>query len=152
MKRNWKNYVIQHPVIDGVACGVAFFVISTILISVAFPALAVSIPITERFVIDLGDLPPWIAAIVAIAVYWEARKAKQHAAEAVAVSKDVAIKVDGVLADRDKGKVAEGEKKAHEETAAAKDVASADAVRDAGTAASISAIAATTPPNGTKKP
>lgn len=104
-------WCIQHPVTDGVACGVAFFIASSLLIGVAFPAWAVTIPITDSIVINLGDLQPWIASIIAFAVYWEMRKTKQKAAEAVEVSREVAIKVDGVMADRDKAKVKEGQQR-----------------------------------------
>lgn len=122
----------QHPLILGLTCGIAVFAAATLVVATIPPAWAVSIPIGSLFgtpyVINLGDLPPWIGAIVLAMTWWEARKAKKTAAVSVATSEAnalkidaVATKIDGMLVDRDRANVKVGEAKgrqAGEETAA----------------------------------
>lgn len=94
----------RHPVVSAVVCGAAV----AVLLALVLPAWAIVIPVTDKITLDFGPLPPWIGAVVAFAVYWEARKARKAAAEAVRVAAGVAVKVDGLLTDRDLSKVREG--------------------------------------------
>lgn len=101
----------QHPLILGLACGAAAFLAATIFVATIPPAWAVSFPVGNLFVVELGELPPWITAIVFLLTWWEAHRAKKIAKEGVVKIDAVATQIDGLLVDRDKSKVREGEVK-----------------------------------------
>lgn len=115
ISREWR---CKHACFDVVIGGFTAVFATAILFSYIPPAWAVSVPIGNLFVVDLGDLPPWIGALVALAIWWDAHQAKKKAAEAVAKAsvgvakiEAVAHQIDGLLAERDKTKVREGEAK-----------------------------------------
>lgn len=80
--------------------------ICAVILIMTVPALAdttIPIPFTST-VINVGDIPPWIMAGVVLITWWEARAARKEA-------RIIGTKIDGMLVDRDKAKVAEGEEK-----------------------------------------
>lgn len=98
-----------HPIIKW-TIGIATFVVAAeIMVGYIPPAWsAASIQVTDRIVIELGDVPQWIIALVAAAGFWMTwRKASVGVAKIDAV----AVQIDGLLAERDKAKVKEGEQK-----------------------------------------
>lgn len=96
------------PIIKGIAGGAIFTLIAYFFIYAVLPAWAVTFPVGP-YVVDLGALAPWIGIVVTLFIWWDARKAKQKAAEAVTKVEAVAVQIDGLLADRDRAKVVEGE-------------------------------------------
>lgn len=124
--------------------------IVAIMVSPSLAATLIPIPLTN-YVIDLGDVPPWIAAFVISITWWEARTARKNAAKAQAAATTslahievVRAQTDGLLdkvAAMSKAEgVATGHKVAIAEVAAAKVVARDDEIADAKTAAEIKAI------------
>lgn len=110
-----KNNLWQLPILKGVAGGAMFVIVTSLLISFVLPAWAVSFPIGP-YVIDLGEIAPWIGIGVTLFIWYDAREAKKKASEAAALAgtavtkiEAAAVQIDGLLAERDKAKVIEGE-------------------------------------------
>lgn len=93
-----------HPIIVGLASGALFFAVVVALLAVVPPAWALSIPVGNLFVVDLGDLAPWVSIFVAFLVYRRQVKLDQKVA-------NVDVKIDGMLVDRDAENVKKGEEK-----------------------------------------
>lgn len=135
-----------------VFCGCAIIAILTIP---ALADVAVPIPLT-RYIINLGDLPPWIMAFVVAITWYEARAARKHAAAAgvtssiaVAAIKEIAPKIEKIeietnsmRAAAEAAKLKEGRNQVHEEIAAANTLARTEAVADAETKAKIATLEA----------
>ncbi len=136
---------------------VCVFAAVIIMITPAIAAVSIPIPLT-KYVIDLGDLPPWIAAFVISITWWEARTARKNAAKAqeaasAAVShiEIVRAQTDGLLdkvaaMSKSEG-IAVGHKAATDEVAAAKVVTREDAIANAKTEAEIRSVQETSAPS-----
>lgn len=101
----------QLPILKGVAGGAAFVIVALLLVTFVLPAWAVSFPIPGGYVVDLGELAPWIGILVTLVIWRDARQARQLAGKAVAKIEAAAVQIDGLLTERDRAKVIEGEAK-----------------------------------------
>lgn len=118
---NLRRTAKRHPGLKWALGAVEFAFIDVMLIAGLTPAwaAAISIPVAgTTYNINLGNWPDWIIALVAAGGFWKAWRAEQRATEAAKLGAAnaqnlaaVGVKIDGMLADRDKAKVREGEEK-----------------------------------------
>lgn len=140
----------RHPVMLGLACGVAFFLFAAVLISFVPPAwAAVSIPITDRITIDMGELLQWAQFILGAAGFWlvysKASAAEKKASGAETASLLAVKQTDGVLEKVADLAKKEGRQEERTQVAAAKELVRSEAIVDAEHKARVAGIESSGP-------
>lgn len=147
--------MLQHPIIKGIL-GVAIFIIVAELLAAMIPDAwaSMSFPVGDRFVVELGDIPQWVIAIVAGGTLYKSWKAEKHAALAVKAVTAVAADITAIhhetnsmraaleAAQFAKGELSGGQReseRAAAATASDKEIVRSDAVADAQTEAQVRA-------------
>lgn len=102
----------QHPVLKGAASGIFFFAMLVAFLSLAPAARAYSFQVGDLFIVNVDSLSPWVSIFVGFLIWWDAHQAKKHAAAALATAQTISKQVDGMLVDRDKANIKEGEARA----------------------------------------
>lgn len=139
----------KHPFFKGIVFIVAFVIVAEFLVILIPPAwAATTIQITDRIVIDLGDLPQWVIGIVAALSLWKSWSADNKAKLAVSKIEEVRIQTDGMLTSLKDAEKAKGNLEGREElkgeiidsAVVKKETARRDVIDDAETAAKVLAI------------
>ena len=90
--------IFQHPIAKGILAVAAFVIVAEVAIAYAPPAWGnVSLPIPfTPVVVQLGDIPQWVIAVIAAAGLWKSWKAERNSATAAELSASTAVDVAAV--------------------------------------------------------
>lgn len=128
----------SHPFIKWTIGIVTFIAAAEILVGYMPPAwAAASIHVTDRIVIELGDIPQWIIAFVAAAGLYKAWRAEVSATLAVKKIEEVRHETNSMRAALEAEAKASGKQERNDELAAEKALVRSDSVADAEAAAKV---------------